>query len=459
MIPSAVQGITSILIMVPITTYYLNPEDFGVVAIIMALLAPLLPLTGSGSTWVLSGNYFKINSSEKKELIFNIAVMSIALKLFWIITFYLLSDWLLKNFINDFRPEFSRYFYIAVIASALNVFSPLVMQLLVLRKNANLYVVLSLLRYFIIIGTMSFCLIYLKMDVITLFIAPCIASLILFFIEIYLIFRNCRIKYNKRWITEVVKVGFPSIPSSLAETLSKISDRYFIERWLDFFQLGIYTHSQKYTDPIKKFRSAFSQTIASDSLKAFSDNDLELIQSLVKLVKQIFRLFFVGGVILILFSSEVVNILTHGKFIESAPLIPLAYCIIFCNLYGELYTQFLIAKKETYTLMKSMLFTSLIFIIITATSVFYFGIYGATLSIVTSNLCIHLWRAKHASRLGLKIQISAYFLVGFIIYFIIYLAFQLLPLPLLFKIVFCTFLLISYILVEKNQLLRIFSKA
>lgn len=66
-LPSIIIGVLGTFVMVPVTTFYLNPKDFGIMAIIMAVTMPIGPLASSGAAWVLAGNYYKIDENEKKS--------------------------------------------------------------------------------------------------------------------------------------------------------------------------------------------------------------------------------------------------------------------------------------------------------------------------------------------------------------------------------------------------------
>ena len=81
LLPSVSIGIMSTFVIVPITTYYLDPKDFGVYAILTAVMMPIGPLASTGVTWVFAGNYYKIDETERKVLFFNILLLDVFLKL------------------------------------------------------------------------------------------------------------------------------------------------------------------------------------------------------------------------------------------------------------------------------------------------------------------------------------------------------------------------------------------
>ena len=75
--PSIVKAGVSLLILVPITTYFLEPEDFGLFALLIALAMPIKVFASAGSRWVIGGNYVNCDDAERGRLLFNIILLFI----------------------------------------------------------------------------------------------------------------------------------------------------------------------------------------------------------------------------------------------------------------------------------------------------------------------------------------------------------------------------------------------
>ena len=168
------------------------------------------------------------------------------------------------------------------------------------------------------------------------------------------------------------------------------------------------------------FNKSFQKTISPYALQAFSNNQRDKAFHLESLVILFFWVSLSAGIVLTLFAYDIVNILTHGKFVTAAPLIPLWFLIVFSFLYGSLYIQFLIANKKNKILMLSMTISSLAFIGVTALGTYYFGVYGAVLSIVGSNFTIQLWFRIYSGKMGCTINLEKHFIPGMLIFACIY---------------------------------------
>ena len=54
--PLILQSVIGVLVMVPVTTYYQDPKDIGIVAILSVNAIPIGALSSTGNAWILSGN-------------------------------------------------------------------------------------------------------------------------------------------------------------------------------------------------------------------------------------------------------------------------------------------------------------------------------------------------------------------------------------------------------------------
>lgn len=234
---------------------------------------------------------------------------------------------------------------------------------------------------------------------------------------------------NKNWIVEIIKVGLPAIPTELISLLNNIADRFFINKWLNLNTLGIYAHSLNYRSIFGLGSKAFGRIYSPHAVEKFSDSNK--VFDLEDWIKNWFGLIKIGGVFVTLFSYEAVNILTHGKFIEAAPLIPLWYLLIALYTYGVTYYQFLLANKKNIYLAVSAAIITIFSVGLVAFAVFKFGLLGAVIAALVSN-CITQYSFKwYAQKHGcLKIGAQEFFstVIGLVALYLlnIYLDFTLL---------------------------------
>jgi O-antigen/teichoic acid export membrane protein len=119
--------------------------------------------------------------------------------------------------------------------------------------------------------------------------------------------------------------------------------------------------------------------------------------------------------------------------VEAANLVPIWFYIIIFSTYGFPYTQFLIVHKKNAFMMFSLIITGLIFILVTAILVYWFGIMGATIGIVLSNLAIQLPRKWYARSLGCNKIGEKEFIIAMTILTSLYLINNLIRISFLYK--------------------------
>ena len=165
------------------------------------------------------------------------------------------------------------------------------------------------------------------------------------------------------------------------------------------------------------------------------------IQNIEKLLKILFFILNLTGFLIILFIGDIINILTYGKFNESADLVPLLYMIIFSSFYGIMPRQCLIANNK-----KNIIFYSeFTFTIICIVFIFLFintlGLKGVIIAILFSNLSIHMWRRIAAMRLGYSSNIDSFFWIGIFMYLLFFYTIDILVISFLYKIIISIFII------------------
>ncbi len=67
LLPTLLQTVVGVGVMVPITTFYLDPADIGTVAILTALAVLVIPLASTGDNWVLSTHWHATSEPGRKN--------------------------------------------------------------------------------------------------------------------------------------------------------------------------------------------------------------------------------------------------------------------------------------------------------------------------------------------------------------------------------------------------------
>ena len=410
--PSIIKIILGIFVLIPVTTYYLEPEDFGALAIINTITCIFLPLFSVGGTWILGSNYFKITENERKRLIFSVLLTEVLLRFALVAILWLASDTLLSLVIKDVNPDYITFFKIHLISLLCNVLWPTVSYLIILERRAPLHASIEIGQTLISTILTLVLLNIFEMKGVTLFIVPLITGFCSMLVELFFIRRKVLFHLSMRWFKEVWTVGTSSILANTAEAISNSADRFFIQKWISLDALGIYSHSQTYGNILKTINKSFARTINPYSLKAFSNGlDTTPVKIQIRLWVAIITC---GGAIVALFSRDFLNLLTHGKFEEAAPLIVIWVFMMFSHTLGLPSFQYLLSRNATKTLSILQVGISLISLTTCAAATFFVGLLGAALAILLSNFCLQLAYILKARELGCPYEDHFFILIPFI---------------------------------------------
>lgn len=394
LLPSIVSGTIGLGIL-PITTYFLEPADFGVYALLAAMVMPVSSFSSTGAVWVLGAHFFKVDETGRKKLLFNILFVDLVSKFFWLSLFWFLTPLVLKLAVAQYELTYTLFFRLVLISILLNAFGAAISAIFIYQRRARVHALVEIIGPIIGALTTIFCLGVLKLQTISLFIGPLAAEICSVSIALVFIWRYLMFNINKQLVKEVIKIGLPAMPLELLTLLNNIADRFFIQKWFNMSILGIYAHSLNYKSVFSLGLKSFSRIYCPHVLEKFSKN--ESIAELSALIKKWLGLVGLAGIFVTLFSYEIVNVLTHGKFVAAVPLIPLWYLIVVFATYGLTYLQYLLVHKKNVYMTISGAIITVFSIGMTALFIYKFGLIGAVVSALVSSLLIQFslkWYAK-----------------------------------------------------------------
>lgn len=399
LLPSILQG-GAALLLVPVTTYFLDPEDFGVFALVVAITIPVKAFAATGSQWVIGGNYFHVAGEERRTLLFNVLVADLALRSLLILLIYLMGEPILRAVVTEYRQTYVDYLRLALAATWAGSLWPTVSFLFIVQGRPRRFALLSLIQIAVNAIVTVICLAVLGLGVKSLFLALLVTNLISLIFEVASVRRSVACSLKVRWLREILETGMHATPGGLAEMASNMADKIVIQRFAGIGALGLYSHSLLYHAIFKMFTSALSNTLTPHSLQIFSrDLDTAPVE---RALSAWYGMLAVMGVGVALFADELVNVLTHGKFSGSAPLVPIWYLLVFSTSHGIPYATFLMAQKRKRVLMYTQLVPTLIGIGLMVAGAYYYGMAGAAWAILVTSVIVQAARRWVAQRDGYR---------------------------------------------------------
>ncbi len=399
LLPSFVQGGVGLL-MVPVTTYFLDPANIGVVALLMAVAMPVRAFAPAGAAWVIGGNYFNTTEAGRRAMLFNVLVFELLLRSVLILLLFIAAEPVLRWLVVDYRPEYRHYLNLVLAASLAGSLWPTISYLMTVQSRPRPLALFSLVQTFSGALTTIVCLAVLGLGVESLFLAMLVAACISLAMELLYIVRFVDFSFERKWLREIVRTGLLSAPGGLAEVVSNMVDKMAIQRWAGFDTLGLYSHSQNYQAIFKMLTSAFGRTLTTDGLKIYSQG-LDPAP-LERKLSSWYGILAVMGVGVALFSNDIIALLTHDKFTGSAPLVLIWYLLVFSVSHAVPYALYLMAQKRNRVLMYTQLVPTLAGIGLVGIGAYAYGVFGAAWALLLTNVIIQASRYLAAYRLGYR---------------------------------------------------------
>jgi O-antigen/teichoic acid export membrane protein len=431
--PTLLQTLLGVSVIVPITTYYLDPADLGIFAILTTLAMPVTPLSSVGDNWVLSTHWYHTSAAGRRELLFNLVVANVSLKAAWIAVFWALSPIVLPRLIQDYRPEYQFYFGLALLGLLAGTLWPTVSSLMVIERAPLSHAANESLQWMTAALTTVIGLSVIKLGVLAVFLSPIVGGLTSTIHGFWYVARKTSAQPSPYWLKEIIKTGLPAMPFSLMNVIANNLDRVVIQRWLDLSVLGIYAHSQSYRGMFIAVTKAYSRTMTPTFLRLFSAAERPSTTRIEENVSLWYLSVTAGGILVTLFAPEVIHLLTHGKFDQAADLVPIWFLLVFAHSMGVPFTQYLLSVRQSVLMSWSSVVISLGSMLLVAISTWEFGIIGATGAAVAGVFILHITRYMLARRLNCPYRFEAGVLWGIITILTLYLLTRWTAVPLSMK--------------------------
>jgi O-antigen/teichoic acid export membrane protein len=401
---SILSGVINFIILVPITTYFLEPSDFGIAALLGVVTALVFPLSSTGSSWVLGAYFLSSRGAERKEMLFNLLCVEGSVRLFSVIALWLAADFILPLLMDRAvnAEDYKNFFRIILVGGLANALIPTISYVLILEKQPGLFGAIEVLRLVVSVFA-TYWIAYTADDkALMLYVPNAIAAVAVAFFTIPLILPRIKFHLSGDWILKSLKMGLPSLPGSYADNVLNSLDKIIIYRMLGLGAVGYYAHSRSYQAVFHMVTKSFTQVINPYLLEAYTENSS--LHSLAKLIRYWFVILSLGGFACGLIIKDFIFVFTHGKFMAAAPLVIGWYIFSIIGVYGIPFTQYLVTKRKSMLIMKIQIFSVFVTVPAIYFGLYFIGIIGAVGAMLLGSLINQYLRYHFAAHQGCKLM-------------------------------------------------------
>lgn len=229
-----------LFLMTPIFTFYMSPEEYGIVATILMIVPFFIVFFSLSIQASIIRYYFKYKDNpEKLKDFLGTNFILLIITTVSISTFiYLFGELFFKYFFSEvqFRP----YIVYALIIGATQPIIIVYISLLKAIQNLKLYMLVFNL-YFIL----QILLIYIFVVILNLnnngYLLSLVISNILFVFIVFILIKNTiNICFKNEYIKETLKYCLPIIPVDGIGLINSMIDRYYILKFIGLSGVGVY---------------------------------------------------------------------------------------------------------------------------------------------------------------------------------------------------------------------------
>jgi O-antigen/teichoic acid export membrane protein len=389
-------------LLLPIYTRYLNPADYGYIAMLDLTAAVLSILVGSGVVSAVNRYHFEAHNEGEQDAVWWTGLTFLCLTATTLLT----PAWLLRTPLAHLTlgPDYDQgsYFYTLVLLTLwCGIVGELPNSYLRVRKWSTLYVGLALSCLLLNIGLNLYFLVILKLGVHGILLGNLITGVVKTGVLVG-IFWHSRGPYVLRWslVRALWHFGVPIAIAALLALVMHQADRYLLRIFLDMDRVGIYSFAYTIGQAINTL--CLMPFVAIWSVEVY---EIAKQPNAKYLYVNIFA-YFVYSLTLIMFGISLVSkpllmMLATPAYIEAADLIPIV-CLsyIFFSMHEHFKVPALLAKR-TSSLLPAYLIAALTNIGVNLLAIPLLGMYGsAWTSVLTFAIFsfIGLWRYRRIDR-------------------------------------------------------------
>lgn len=371
-------------ILLPILTRYLNPSEYGEVAMFQTLLGALGAFTGTVFAGAAGRKYYDSNLDREALADFIGSCIQLIL-IFTILIFTILfifqnqfSEWL------SLKPSYIMY---SVITAACSAIISIRLGQWQVQKLAIKFGILQISQSLLnMLLSLLFVVVMLRgakgrID------AQIITALIFLLISVFLLNKDKLLKifvWRKDYIGEALKFGVPLIPHVAGGFLLTTVDRFVINKEIGLSEAGIYMVAVQLTAAIGIVFDAINKAYVPWLFEKLTVDNLQQKQKIVKLTYVWFSLIITGVVLAFFIGPPIVVFIAGEQYAEAGKVVGwLALGQGFQGMY-LMVTNYIFYSKRTGLLSFASISSGILNLVLLIVLVRFFGLEGAAIAFATS---------------------------------------------------------------------------
>jgi O-antigen/teichoic acid export membrane protein len=335
------------LLLLPIMTRYLTPADYGVIAYVDAIIIFVFVFSVMSLNSYILREYFQLKEiTEQKKMIGNFFLTLVCYNIVSLFIFIGLLSFLFS--VLELQFNFFPIMLLALLANFFEIFSIFPQIIYRIQQKAIIYIYFTVSKTILQMGSILILLIYLDQGVLSKYYGVLGINILFAFLSFYIIKQNAVFSINIAQIIDGLKFSLPLVVGALSFIVLDVSDRFILEQYVSLADLGLYSIA---------YTLGFAvNVIINGGYKAFEpilfkeSKNKNFLDVFYSIKKEYMLLIFAIGLLVIMFSQELLYFIASENFYEAYYLVPFLVLAAISKGIYMLYAVLLMIQKKTKVL-------------------------------------------------------------------------------------------------------------
>lgn len=318
------------IVLIPVTTAKLDPEDFGLFALYSIFGALLTSLSSLGSAFFWATFFPKLSPENRPAFVSSLLWTIVGTHIVWAVSFFLMFariDALLKLPTTANIPASLLLFNLALLSALAQAIWIAGQDYLVLEGKAGAFAVINITASLSSFLATLLGLYVWNGGVQVLFYSAIVNALILSIGVAWALRSYLATPPTWAWVSRILREGLLMMPGNAIEALAALMERTLLHRLFSLDTLGVNAHSQRYRAMAGTAIKALTRAAWPVSLAEAREKSITFSRTM----ECWSPVYFMLGTLSIASAAvghEVIGFITHGKFTVAAPYVTAGLLII-----------------------------------------------------------------------------------------------------------------------------------
>ncbi len=371
--------------LLPVYTFYLSPTEYGLVNSMNVLNGIFMIFFTLALDRGVNRLYYDFKTDENKRDYLGTITIGLAI----ISTLFLILFFLFKGIVGSIYKsiDFYPFYSLMILAVYLRTFTTVPSIYLRISEKANVFVLIAFIHFMVVVGLNLIFIIILKKGAEGMLLGQLVGNAIMLPVYIIISFRIVNFKFDYKIFKDSIRFSIPLLPAVLMTWVLNLSDRIFIERYLNLNDVGIYSLGYRIAGLTGILAGGFFTAYNPLFYKIANEEDEVAAKRKLYRLNNVFLLIVLILSFLVVFISEdVIAIFIPEQYHSAFHVIPFITLGYFFSQSAGLFNLMIYQKKKSNIILLITLICAALNIALNFILVPSYGLSGAAYSTCLSFL-------------------------------------------------------------------------